>query len=104
MVEKIKKSALPPFFKSLFWGYDFNSIDLIKDKKLIIINTLNYGNLEHWRWLVKRYGKRNLRNIIELTPKSEFRKEVVPLIKLLLGVKKFKYASRSDYIRSQKGI
>ncbi len=35
---------------------------------------------------------------------SEFRKPDLKLASLLLGIKKLKYVSRSDYIKSQKNL
>ncbi|PJB09292.1 hypothetical protein CO121_00770 [bacterium (Candidatus Gribaldobacteria) CG_4_9_14_3_um_filter_36_15] len=99
-----KNSKLPLFFKPLFWSYKFSSIDPQRDKKRIIINTINYGNWKHWCWITKFYGKGKVKKIIEETPRTEFRAPALKLISLLLGIKKLKYASRSDYIGSQKGI
>lgn len=101
---KTKNSKLPPFFKPLFWGYDFNSIDPLRNKKLVIVNALNYGDLGQWRWLVKRYGRKNLRKTINLIPRTEFRKHVVKLIELLFNIKEFKYASRNAKTRAEKNI
>lgn len=101
--KKIKKK-LPQFFKPLFWGYMFNSIDPIDSKELIIVNTLNYGDLKQWKWLIETYGKKNLKKIIKLIPESEFRKHVIPLIKLLFNVERFKYISRSAKIQSERDI
>ena len=101
---KTKNSKLPLFFKPLFWGYDFNSIDPVRNKKLVIVNALNYGDLRQWRWLVKRYGRKNLRETISLIPRSEFRKHVVKLIELLFNIKEFKYASRNAKTRAEKNI
>lgn len=101
---KTKNSKLPLFFKPLFWSYKFSSIDPQRDKKRIIINTINYGNWKNWCWITKFYGKGKVKKIIEETPRTEFRAPALKLISLLLGIKKLKYASRSDYIRSQKGI
>jgi hypothetical protein len=91
-------------FKPLFWGYDFNSIDPSKDQRIIITNTLNYGNLKQWRELNKIYGKKKLRKIIQLIPKSEFREQVLKLIKLLFNINKFQYASRSAQIQAKRNI
>jgi hypothetical protein len=101
---KIKDSKLPLFFKSLFWSYKFSSIDPKRDKKRIVINTINYGRWKHWLWLIKFYGKREIKKIIEETPKTEFRPPALKLISLLLGIGKLKYASRSDYIKSQRNF
>ena len=106
MKTKIEKQnlKLPIFFKPLFWGYIFNTINPIDDKKLVIVNTLNYGNLKHWKWLVRLYGKTNIKNAVMLIPKSEFRKHVIPLIKLLFGVNEFKYVSRGAKIKAERVI
>jgi hypothetical protein len=91
-------------FRPLFWGYNFDSINLLKDKRIIIVNSLNYGSLDHWRELVKIYGRENLKKSIELIPKSEFRKQVIKIIKLLFKINKFKYVSRSAQIKAERGI
>lgn len=101
---KSKKLRLPLFFKPLFWSYNFSSIDLERDKKRIIIQTVNYGQWKHWIWMIKFYGKKEVKEIIKGTPKTEFRAPALKLISLLLGIGKLKYASRSDYIRSQKNL
>jgi len=98
------KNRLPKNFKSLFWGYDFNTIDPVQDKRIIIANALNYGNLKQWRWLIKLYGKAGLKQAIQLTPKSEFRKQVLKLIQLLFNIDKFQYASRSAQIKAKRDI
>ena len=104
MEAEIKNSKIPSFFKPLFWSYKFSSIDPHKNKRTIIINTVNYGQWEHWIWVLKFYGKENVKNIIEEIPQTEFRAPALKLISLLLGIKKLKYASRSDYIKSQRNI
>ena len=104
MKTKKKNSGPPLFFKPLFWSYKFSSVDLHKDRRKIIINTINYGNWTHWLWVIKFYGKQKVKKIIEETPKTEFRESALKLISLLLGIKKLKYASRSAYIKSQKNF
>jgi len=104
MEAEIKNSKIPSFFKPLFWSYKFSSIDPYKNKRTIIINTINYGQWEHWTWVFKFYGKENVKKFIEEIPQTEFRVPALKLISLLLGIKKLKYASRSDYIKSQRNI
>lgn len=91
-------------FKPLFWGYNFNSLEPQRDQRLIIVNTLNYGNLTQWRELAKIYGREHLRNAIRSIPQSEFRKQAIKLIKLLFNIKKFQYASRSAQIQAKRNI
>ena len=101
---KTGQSILPLSLKPLFWSYDFSKLDPRQNIRLIIINIINYGNWEHWQWLINFYGEDKVIRIIEETPRSEFRRPALKLISLLLGVKKQRYASRSDYIRSQKNL
>jgi len=103
-MRKKKKTKLPKDFKYLLWSYKFSLIDPEEDKERIIVNTINYGQWNHWKWLVKYYGKRRLKKIIENLPASEFRKEALRLISLLLGIKKMKYVSRSAKIKTERGI
>lgn len=105
MTNKIKqKLRLPQFFSPLLWAYDFSSIDLERDKKRIIINTINYGQWKHWQWIVSYYGMEEVRQIIENTPISEFRPRALKLASILLGIKSLKYASRSDKLKKAKNL
>lgn len=99
MTNKLSKN-----FKPLFWGYDFNSIDPSKDQRIVITNTLNYGDLKQWRELSKIYGKKKLRKTIQLIPQSEFRQQALKLIKLLFNINKFQYASRGAQIKAERNI
>ena len=99
-----EKLRLPEFFLPLLWAYDFSFIDLGRDKKRIIINSINYGQWKHWQWIVGYYGKEEVRQIIEDTPVSEFRPRALKLVSILLGIKNFKYASRSDKLKKAKNL
>jgi len=90
----VKLSKLPIFFKPLFWSLNFQSIDLKKNKRNIIINTINYGDWKHWRWITKNYGKKNVKKTITKIPASEFRPAALTLASILFSLKKINYASR----------
>ncbi len=98
------RAKLPSFFKSLFWSYKFSSIDPEENKRTVIVNTINYGNWKHWKWLAEYYGKKRLRESIENIPVSEFRTGSLQLISLLLNIKKMKYASRGAQIKAERNI
>ena len=98
------KQKIPKDFKYLLWSYNFSLIDPQEDKERIIVNTINYGQWRHWQWIVKYYGKERLKKIIENIPASEFRKEALKLISLLLNIKRMKYAFRGAKIRAEKDI
>jgi len=98
------RAKLPKEFKPLFWSYRFSLLDPKKHQKTIIINTINYGDWYHWQWIVKKYGKKRVKRVIQQTPASEFRPRALKLISLLLNIKKLKYASRSDKIRAERNF
>ena len=101
---KNHKTKLPPFLKPLFWSYHFSLVNPTQDKERIIVNTINYGDWEHWQWIFKYYGITEVKRIIENTPASEFRPRASKLICLLLDIKKIKYATRGAKIRAEKNI
>lgn len=102
--KKNHKLKLPNYFRPLFWSYNFSLISPQKNKQRIIINTINYGRWKHWKWIIEKYGKEGVKTFVENTPETEFRPRALKLITLLLGIKKLKYASRSDYIRTKKNF
>ncbi len=89
------KRALPADFKQLFWSENFENLELEKDKKKIIVNLINYGDLDHWRWLVKSYGQAEVRDLLSSITVTELRERVRPLAKILFKVESFNYAPRS---------
>lgn len=93
--EKSKsRELLPYFFKSILWSYDFSQIDPQKSKKLIIVNSINYGDLRHWRWLINAYGKEEIRSELERVPVTELRSRARRLAEIIFDIKNFNYAPR----------
>lgn len=91
----MNKESLPSNLKPIFWSYNFAALEPEKDKQRIIINIINYGKWEDWQWLLKQYGKEELKGTIERTPVTEFRKQALKLISLLLSIEKFNNVPRS---------
>lgn len=50
------------------WSYDFEKVDPVKIKKTIIKQALNYGTLEHWRWIKNFYGIDEITSVLKGTP------------------------------------
>lgn len=91
-----KSSQKPPrSFKPLLWSYDFAKLDLNNDKKVIITNVINYGNLAQWKWIRDFYGLANLRKTLMSITTTELRDRVRPLVQLVFSIPNFKDASRS---------
>ena len=76
------------------WSYDFNSLNLSKNKKTIILNTINYGDLKHWRWIIDYYGKDEVKKVLERVPVWELRKRVLKLASLIFSLRNLNYAPR----------
>lgn len=93
MNKKKNNQKLPDFFKPLFWSVDFNSLDLDKNKKTIILSVINYGDLKHWRFLSDYYGKNELKKILERLPATEFKPRAARLAEVLFKFK-LNYAPR----------
>lgn len=89
-----KKKSLPGFFKPILWSYIFEKIDPETDKKLIVLSSINYGDLKHWRWLVRNYGREKIRDIIEQLPASSIRERARRLAGIVFNIRNFNYASR----------
>lgn len=103
-VKNKDQQHLPEFFEPLFWDIHFSSVNPETDARRILERTINHGEWRHWLWIFRYYGKEKLRRMIHEIPETEFRKPALKLISLFLGIKKMKYASRSDYIKSKKAF
>jgi len=97
MDNSVVSVSLPDFFRPLLWSYDVGRIDVQRDKRTIIVQALNYGDLEHWRWLIKAYGREGIRETLRTLPVTELRPRVQRLVMLIFGIDVFPYASRSTH-------
>ena len=91
-----QSSTLPESMKPFFWSYDVSQIDPQKDKKTVIVQTINYGDLTHWRWMIDSYGKPMIRDILSALPATELRPRVRKVASLLFGVDSLNYAPRGS--------
>ena len=94
-IEKNNKKP-PEFFKPLLWSYNFDSLDLDANQKTVILAAINYGNLEHWRWVKKYYGQNAVAKILATVPATEFKRRAGKLAEILFNVK-LNYAPRSAH-------
>lgn len=90
------KNILPASFRPILWSYRFDAIDPEKDKRTIIVNTINYGNLDHWKWIAATYGKSEVRKILGSIPSSEIRPRVRRLASIIFSIDQFSDAPRSS--------
>ena len=91
------KLTLPDTFRTLLWSHDFSQIDPVRHKKTIIVQTLNYGTLDQWRWLIKSYGREGVREVLVQISASELKPRALRLAALVFRTNRFNYAPRGTH-------
>lgn len=91
------KIALPLSFRPLLWSFRWDSLDVEKDKEDIILNTINDGTLDQWRWLVRTYGKKIIHDVLEHRLVTEFHPESRRLASLVFDNPQYLHARRITY-------
>ena len=89
--------GLPVFFKPILWSYDFEKIDPDRNKKTIVVQAINYGDLKHWRWLAKTYGGNAVADILSKVPATEIKPRARRLASVLFSITNFNYAPRGSH-------
>lgn len=68
-----------------------------EDKDDIIVNTVNEGTLDQWKWIINTYGKDIIRGVLERHITTEFHPESRNLAKVVFSISDFSHARRSSY-------
>ncbi|MBI4004984.1 hypothetical protein HY358_02515 [Candidatus Roizmanbacteria bacterium] len=58
------KKELPQSFQSYFWDVEFEKLEIKRSAHLIIKRVLDRGNLSDIRWLLKTYGKDEIKKVV----------------------------------------
>jgi hypothetical protein len=85
------KKQPPKIFKPLLWGLKWNALDVWEDREDIILAALNYGKLEHLRWIIKTYGKDEIRKVLSRRLETEIYPESRHLARVLFLISKFRH-------------
>lgn len=91
------KHGLPEMFRPLLWSYRFEDIDPDVHFHELVVNTINYGTLQHWRWLQEHYGRERLQEILKDCLETELNRESKNLAKVLFNIRYFRHARGSAY-------
>ncbi len=83
---------LPESFRPLLWSLKWEDVDIQKDKADIILAAINEGALEHWRWVIKTYGREVIREILMKRLATEFHPESRNLAQVIFDVPAFSHA------------
>lgn len=89
------KRRLPEMFRPLLWGLKWDALDVWEDREDIILAALNYGELEHLRWIIETYGKNEIRRVLVRRLETEIYPESRNLARVLFSVPGFR-KSRED--------
>ena len=91
--EHHNKFGVPEAFRTLLWSFRFDAIDPEKSKEDIIVNTINDGTLAHWRWIIERYGKETIRQVLTKRLTTEFHPESLNLAFLVFDLPRGRMAA-----------
>lgn len=59
-----ENTQLPKSFRDYFWDIKFEELDAQSDAFFVIKRVLDRGNLSDIRWLVKTYGKDEIKKVV----------------------------------------
>lgn len=79
--------ALPKYFKSILWFSDINNLSLNKDKKTILFQALEKGQMEHLNYLADKLGKEAIYKFARHYSKKFSRKSIPAFAKALFHAK-----------------
>jgi len=86
------KKQPPEIFRPFLWWAKWENIDVNEDKEDLIVSAVNEGTLDHWRWIIKTYGKEVVSKILERRLATEFHPESRNLAKLIFSISDFRHA------------
>ena len=78
--------AFPRPVKACLWSYDIDALDLVRDKRIIIFQILNYGGVEASAWLFRNYSKDDISEVLRNSARSEWSKKSLNFWKIVLNV------------------
>lgn len=94
MKPQASKKKPPEFLKPILWSLKWNELDIGEDREDIIVAAVNEGTLRHWRWLIKTYGRTEIRRVLRKRLATEFHPESRNLAKVIFSIPHFRYARR----------
>lgn len=90
-------AQLPDRFRRLFWSYRLEDLDPSKDQKTVVIQLINYGSLTDWRWLIRHYGQRGVRDVLQSIPMTEIKPRTRGLASILFSIPTWRHAHRGAH-------
>ncbi len=89
-VKSISRKRPPEMFKPLLRGLKWEALDIWEDREDIILAALiNYGELEHLKWIIKTYGKDEIKKVLSRRLETEIYPESRNLARTLFLYRAF---------------
>lgn len=63
-MKPVGKTLLPDFLRPYFWDVEFEKMELTKNSQFIVKRVLDRGNLYDIRWLIKTFGKNEIKKVV----------------------------------------
>ena len=82
---KEKIDIIPDFLRPFLWSYDIARLDKEKHKNIIIKNILDFGTGQATDWLRQNYTKKEIRQVIKCSIRSDWSKKSINLWELVYG-------------------
>ena len=73
---------IPEYIQPFLWSYDIAKMDIQRNRKIIILNILNLGDVKAVKWLFKMYKKEEIKEVIESSSLGEWNKKSLNFWKL----------------------
>ena len=81
------RARIPPAIARCLWSYDLSSIDLRRDREVVITQVLNYGDWGGVQWLYRVYPERAIREVVAHPRRGLWLKQVLNFWCLMLRVR-----------------
>jgi len=59
-----ENTQVPEFLRAYFWDVEFEELQIKKNAFFVIKRVLDRGNLSDIRWLIKTYGKDEIKKVV----------------------------------------
>jgi hypothetical protein len=69
--------TLPPDVRACLWSYDLRSINLKRDRDLVITQVLNFGMWKTVQWLRRTYSRREIASVLRHPQRGTWLPEVL---------------------------
>lgn len=83
----MENKKIPQYLKPFLWSFDFEKLDLERDKKRIITNVLNFGTKQATDWLFSVYNNKTIVDVLENPLPGEWNSKSLNFWGLIFGVK-----------------